>query len=304
MPLPSRVTDLGPYDLLLSVAQLGSVGAAARAHGVTQPTASTRLSGLERRLGIALLDRSARGSRLTSEGALVADWARAAVDAAAALEAGVVSLRRTRDDRLPVAASLTVAEYLLPHWLAALRTSAPDTSVALTTGNSDDVAAAVLDGTALLGFIEGPDVPEGLMASAVGHDVLTVIVAPTHPWARRRSGISADELAATALISREPGSGTRLSLERALLSVGLPPARPLLELSSTTAIKASVADGVAPAVLSSLAVSGELAGHVLIAVPVIQLDLRRTLRLVHPAGRMLAGPAKELAGIARSRHRR
>jgi DNA-binding transcriptional LysR family regulator len=86
--------------------------------------------------------------------------------------------------------------------------------------------------------------------------------------------------------------------------VGLPPARPLLELSSTTAIKASVADGVAPAVLSSLAVSGELAGHVLIAVPVIQLDLRRTLRLVHPAGRMLAGPAKELAGIARSRHRR
>jgi DNA-binding transcriptional LysR family regulator len=304
MPLPSRVTDLGPYELLLSVAQLGSVGAAARAHGVTQPTASARLSGLERRLGIALLDRSARGSRLTSEGALVADWARAAVDAAAALEVGVVSLRRTRDDRLPVAASMTVAEYLLPHWLAAMRTSAPDTSVALTTGNSDDVAAAVLDGTALLGFIEGPDVPEGLTAAPLGHDVLTVIVAPTHPWARRRSGISADELAATALVSREPGSGTRLSLERALLSVGLPLARPLLELSSTTAIKASVADGVAPAVLSSLAVSGELAGQVLIAVPVIKLDLRRTLRLVHPAGRMLAGPAKELAGIAQSRHRR
>src|SRR2546430_13695186 len=104
---------------------------------------------------------------------------------------------------------MTVAEYLLPHWLAALRTSAPDTSVALTTRNSDDVAAGVLAGTALLGFIEGPDVPEGLTAAAVGHDVLTVIVAPTHPWARRRSGNSAGGFAAPALIHREPRARTR-----------------------------------------------------------------------------------------------
>jgi hypothetical protein len=64
------------------------------------------------------------------------------------------------------------------------------------------------------------------------------------------------------------------------------------------------ADGVAPAVLSSLAVFGELTGQVLIAVPMIRLEFRRTLRLVHPAGRVLVGPAKELAGIAQSRHRR
>jgi DNA-binding transcriptional LysR family regulator len=299
MPLPSRVSDLTSFDLLLSVARLGSVGAAARAHGITQPAASARLSSLERRVGVALLERSPRGSRLTAQGALVADWARTAVDAAAALDAGITSLRRRTDGRLPVAASLTVAEYLLPHWLVALHQMDPGTAVALSTGNSDDVAAAVLSSEAELGFIEGPDVPEGLRARTVARDTLTVIVAPGHPWARRRSGIEPRELAAMPLVSRERGSGTRRYLEEALTrQTGISLAQPLLELSSTTAIKAAVAEGVAPAVLSSLAVAGEIAAGALRQVPVTGLLLARELRLVHQAGRPLIGVARDLATIA------
>ncbi|MGW3046116.1 LysR family transcriptional regulator [Kitasatospora sp. NPDC001159] len=299
MPLPNRVSDLTAYDLLLSVARLGSIGAAARAHEISQPAASTRLSMLERHLGVALLERSARGCRLTTEGALVADWARTAVDAAATLEAGITSLRSSSDSRLPVAASLTIAEYLLPRWLAALHATAPGTSVALATGNSDDMATAVLTGAAQVGFIEGPDVPDGLASRVVARDELTVVVAPGHPWARRRSGITPVELAAAALVSREHGSGTRRHLERALAAPsGMELACPLLELSSTTAIKAAVIEGVGPAVLSSLAVAGELAAGSLARVPVPDLDLGRALRVIHLKGRSLAGPAQTLAAIA------
>lgn len=299
MPLPERVSDLAAYDLLLSVARLGSVGAAARAHGISQPSASSRLRHLERRLGLHLLERSPRGSRLTEQGALVADWARTAVDAAASLDAGVTSLLGTTESRLQVAASMTVAEYLLPQWLAVLRARAPQTSVALTAGNSDEVAAAVREGRAHLGFVEAPDVPRGLTARTVGRDELTVIVAPAHPWARR-SGITAGELAATPLVSRERGSGTRRYLERALDGVGaVPLTAPLLELPSTTAIKTAVADGVAPAVLSSLALAAELANGTVVAVPVRDLDLTRALRLVHPRTSPPAGAAGELAAIAR-----
>ncbi|MEU5644489.1 LysR family transcriptional regulator [Streptomyces milbemycinicus] len=299
MPLPRQVSDLSPYDLLLSVARLGSVGAAARAHGITQPAASARLSSLERRLGLALLQRTTQGSRLTAHGALVADWARTAVDAAAALDAGITSLRRSSGSRLPVAASLTVAEYLLPRWLAALHVASPQTAVALTAGNSEDVAAAVLTGDAEVGFVEGPELPEGLRARTVARDTLTVIVAPGHPWSRRRSGIEPRELAAMPLVSRERGSGTRRYLEHALAQqAGASLAQPLLELSSTTAIKSAVIEGVAPAVLSSLAVAGELAAGTLRRVPISGLALARELRLVHPAGRPLVGPAQDLAAIA------
>jgi DNA-binding transcriptional LysR family regulator len=261
---------------------------------------------LEGHLGLALIERSPRGSHLTPDGALVADWAQAAVDAAAALDAGVTALRRQHDSRLRIAASMTVAEYLLPAWLTALRTVDPGAAVALTAENSADVAAAVLAGTADVGFVEGPDLPAGLRAEPVGRDTLTVVVAPAHPWARRASGITAGELAATALVSREAGSGTRRFLEEALRGqAGLERDQPpLAELSSTTAIKAAVAAGAGPAVLSSLAVAAELSAGTLRAVSVIDLDLNRTLQVVWAAGRRLTGPARDLSAIAARTGRR
>ena len=301
MTLPSRVSDLTGFDLLLTVARLGSLGRAAAEHGISQPAASARMRQLEGQLGLALIERSPRGSRLTPAGALVADWAQAAIDAAVALDAGVTALRRERDSRLRIAASMTVAEYLLPAWLTALRAMDPGAAVALMAVNSAEVAGAVLADAADIGFVEGPDLPDGLRAERIGADVLTVIVAPAHPWAlrARRGGITARELADTPLVAREAGSGTRRYLEEALAAqVGLARVPPLAELSSTTAIKAAVAAGAGAAVLSSLAVAADLAAGTLCAVPVSGLDLHRTLRAVWPAGRRLTGPARDLFAIA------
>jgi DNA-binding transcriptional LysR family regulator len=299
MPLPSRVSDLTSLDLLLSVARLGSLGRASAEHGISQPAASARMRRLEGQLGLALIERSPRGSTLTPAGALVADWAQAAVEAAAALDAGVSALRRERDSRLRIAASLTVAEYLLPGWLTALRAADPGTAVALSAVNSEQVGQALLAGAAGIGFVESLRAPGGLRSGPVGHDTLTVVVAPSHTWARRRSGVPASELAQTPLVSREAGSGTRGFFEHALrVQAGLEHVPPLAELSSTTAIKAAVAACAGPAVLSSLAVAAELSAGTLRAVTITDLDLNRTLRAVWAAGRLLDGPARDLYAIA------
>lgn len=297
--LPSRVADLGPFDLLLSVARLGSLGQAAQAHGISQPAVSAQVRRLERQLGITLIERSPRGSRLTPAGELVAGWAQVAIDAAAALDAGLGTLRERRDAVLRVAASMTVAEYLLPGWLTPLRAMDTGTAVTLTVGNSAEVTEAVLAGRADLGFIESPDLPPGLQARKAGSDTLTVVTGRSHPWARRRSGITAAELAATPLVSREPASGTRRFLEQALrVQAGLEPVPPVAQMSSTTAIKSAVAGGIGPAVLSSLAVAPEIAAGSLRPVRVRDLDLTRTLHAVSAAGRQLTGPAAELLTIA------
>ncbi|SBT54431.1 LysR family transcriptional regulator [Micromonospora narathiwatensis] len=303
MPLPPQVTDLTSFDLLLSVARLGSIGQAAAEHRVSQPAASARLRHLERRLGLTLLHRTPRGTVLTSTGALIADWARGVVEAADSLAAAVQTLRSSHESRLTIAASQTVAEYLLPAWLVALRARHPDLTVTLRAANSAEVAARLLAGNVDLGFVEGPDLPPGLDAATVAADRLTVVVAPTHPWARRRRGITPAELAATPLVSREAGSGTRRALETALREHHIDVlAAPLLELSSTTAIKHAVAAGSGPAVLSSLAVSTELAAGTLTGVPVTGLALHRRLRAAWPAGAQLIGPARDLYAIA-GRHR-
>ncbi|MBQ1000585.1 LysR family transcriptional regulator [Streptomyces nigra] len=290
-----RVPDLGAMELLLAVARLGSLGGAARELGITQPAASSRIRSMERQLGVALVDRSPRGSRLTDAGALVTDWARRVVEAAEAFDAGAQALRVRRDSRLRVAASMTIAEYLLPGWLLALRAQRPDTAVSLHAGNSAAVAERLLSGEADLGFVEGLTVPTGLDSVVIAHDSLIVVTAPGHAWARRRRPLDATELAATPLILREKGSGTRQVLDAALGGL----ARPLIELSSTTAVKAAAVSGAGPAVLSELAVGEELSMRRLVAIPLAGVSLARDLRAVWPTGHRPVGPARELLSLTR-----
>ncbi|MEU1011164.1 LysR family transcriptional regulator [Streptomyces sp. NPDC088810] len=293
--LAHRVPDLAALELLLAVARLGSLGAAAREVGITQPAASSRIRSMERQLGVALVDRSPRGSRLTDAGALVTDWARRVVEAAAAFDAGARALRDRRDSRLRVAASMTIAEYLLPGWLLALHAERPDTAVSLLAGNSAKVAELLLSGEADVGFVEGLSVPPGLDSAVIAHDRLIVVTAPGHAWARRRRPVTAAELAATPLILRERGSGTRQVLDAALGGL----ARPLIELSSTTAVKASAVSGAGPSVLSELAVGEELSMRRLVSIPVEGVSLHRDLRAVWPTGHRPTGPARELLSLTR-----
>jgi DNA-binding transcriptional LysR family regulator len=91
----------------------------------------------------------------------------------------------------------------------------------------------------------------------------------------------------------------RRCLEEALgAQAGLERVPPVAELSSTTAIKAAVAAGIGPAVLSSLAVTQEPAAGTLRAVPVTGLELTRRLLAVWPDGRQLTGAAAGLRAIA------
>jgi DNA-binding transcriptional LysR family regulator len=155
----------------------------------------------------------------------------------------------------------------------------------------------VLAGEAEIGFIEGPKVPGGVQAREVARDELAVVVAPSHAWARRRR-VRAAQLATTPLISREPGSGTRLAWEQAMREhLGVDLAEPILEVSSTTAIKAAVMGGIGPAVLSVRAVTAELTAGTLVRLAVPGLDLTRRLRAIWPAGHDLQGPARDLLTI-------
>ena len=300
MVLSPRVPDIGALDLLLSVARLGSLGRAAHEHGISQPAAGSRIRHLEGLLGVSLIERSPSGSRLTSEGAVVVDWARDVVRAAETLDNGVRALRAEHAARLRIAASLTISEYLLPAWLTDLRARRPDAAVELRVVNSAEVGRLIHAGQAELGFVEGPELAAGLQSRVLGHDRLIVVVAPGHKWARRRRPISLEQLAATPLVQREPGSGTRDTVE--LILGGQPDvAHPVVELSSTTAIKAAVEAGVGPAVLSSLAVADELRRDMLVAVELAQVDMIRELRAVWASGRRLGAEYQDVLSVA-ARH--
>lgn len=289
--------DLALLELLVSISEHGSLGAGARAVGMAQPNASRAVARFERGSGVRLLRRSPRGSTLTAEGALVVDWARGVLDAAERLGAGIDALRAGAGPGLSVAASMTVAEYLVPAWLTELRRRHPAVRVALDVQNSADVAAGVGAGNYDIGFVESPELPGGLHHLEVGRDELVVVVHPGHPWAQRRDPVTSAELAATPLVVREAGSGTRTALEAALGGAGTTVA-PALALTSNAAVRLSVLTGGPPAVLSALAVDAALASGELHRVPVAGVDLERRLTAVWIGPRQLTGLAGDLVQIA------
>jgi DNA-binding transcriptional LysR family regulator len=290
----SRVPETGQLLALLEVARRGSISAAADELGVSQQAMSARVRTAERVLGVAVFTRTSRGVELTAAGQLVVAWAGDVVDAARALEHGVTGLRSAGESVLRVAASNTVSECLLPGWASALRASTTGVRVQVLPGNSEQVVAAVTAGDVDLGFVEGPSVPRGLARRTVASDALVVVVPRDHAWVRRRRGITAAELAATPLVVREAGSGTRRTWERAVPGH----AAPALELSSTGAVRDAVVTTGTPAVLSALAVRGDLRSGRLVAVPVVDLTMPRSIRAVWNPSQRPSEAAAELLAIA------
>jgi DNA-binding transcriptional LysR family regulator len=289
--MTETVHDLGALRALREVGRHGSIAAAASVLGVSQQALSGRMRTLERATGATLLARTPSGSHLTEQGRLVVGWAEDVLDAADRLEAGLRSIRSGVSHRLAIAASQTIAEHLVPHWLVELRSveqagaehapAYPPTVVELTVANSTGVLELVRDGKAGLGFIETPHLPSDLVTEHVRDDELLVVTAPGHPWARRRRPLELAEIAATPLVMREAGSGTRDTLTDHLEAQD-PPLRPTIamELGTSAAVRSAIAAGVGPGVLSRLAVRDDLVLGRLVAVEVAGPPLTRQLTAV------------------------
>jgi DNA-binding transcriptional LysR family regulator len=282
-PLPGR--DLAAF---VTAVETGTVQGAADAMALTQSAATKRLQALERRVGRALLERGAHGVRPTAAGSVLYPLAREALAVLERAEAAV----RSPDDAplLRIQASRTIGERLLPEWLASFRASGPRCRVSAAITSSEQVAYAVRDGAAEIGFVEGPAGSiRGLRELVVAQDEIRVVVASDHPWARRRA-VAPQALTREPFLALEEGSGTRAVAGATLASAGVE-LRPALEVSSAEGLKRAVLAG-GFTLLSERAVAAEIAAGSLAALPLSGVELRRSLRAVRRARPALQGPAR------------
>ena len=293
MPLSPSFPDLTALDLYASVVETGSLGRAARMHGIAQPSASSRIQTLERQLGVQLLERSPTGSTPTPAGVVVSGWADAILRAAHELEAGLVALKAEQAGRLRVVASYTIAEYLLPGLLGRFLSNHPGDSVALDVANSTGVLDELSRGEADLGFIESPVETSDFEQVVVTTDELIAVVPPDHPWASTEF-VAIDEFVTTPLVMREKGSGTREALEEALRHFTTRSPASVLELGSTSAVRSAVLNGNSPTVISRLAVAPDLERQQLVEVTIECMPISRRLRAVWPTGKPLPRLARAL----------
>ena len=249
--------------IFIAVAEKQHVTQAASELNLTQSATSAAIAALEARYGIKLFDRVGRGIVLTQTGRDFLHEARgvARANAAAQVLNDLAGLKR---GSLTLAASQTVANYWLPRRIQTFRKAYPDIKLHVTIANTEQVAQAVHQGSADLGFVEGEIDDPFLSVRKIDGDSLIVVVGKNHPWARQ-SRITPKNLSTTDWVLREKGSGTRSMFETALRKFGikLSDLRIALELPSNEAVRAAVESSDCATAISDLVVERSIATGIL-----------------------------------------
>lgn len=244
------VADLRAF---LASVDLGSVGRAASALGVTQSAVSKRVKSLETAAGAELLARSASGVTLTHAGELMVTDARRALAEMDVLERRLATLGGTVAP-VRLASSPAMAEIVVPAAIAMLGVEDGPLPVELLVANSSVVRQLVAEGRADVG-IAAADQAEELHPAGrpLLDDELVAVIPPGDPWLAL-DVIPASELVSRRLILRDPASHARRTLEAAVTAAGLTLADPLLEVGNPGAVKAGVRARNVPGILSIHAV--------------------------------------------------
>jgi len=250
--------------IFIAVAERQHMTRAAEALNLTQQAVSAAIVTLENAYSTALFHRIGRHIELTEAGRLFLEEARSVLARAAAAELALSELGGLKRGTLAVQASQTIASYWLPRRLVAFHRDYPEIALRVGIGNTAQVAKAVLDGAAELGFIEGAIDEPALRCEELGEDRLVLVVAPAHPWARR-DRVELHELTQSEWVLREVGSGTRSAFESSLERLGLAPRllKVVMELPSNEAVRQAVEVGCGATVISELVADAALRSNTL-----------------------------------------
>jgi molybdate transport repressor ModE-like protein len=183
---------MDPRRLLIfrEVARVGSISAAARGLGWTQPAVSQHLAALERAVGVPLLLRGPGGVELTEPGARLLDRADQVALQLHLAEEELADLSSLRRGRARLAAYPSVAATLVPRAVAGLRTRHPDIDVELTEAEPPEALGLLESGDVDLALVFGydgdPAAARGLVWQPLASEPVALVLASDHPLAGRR----------------------------------------------------------------------------------------------------------------------
>ena len=293
--------SLRQLQIFRAIALTGSTTAAALAVPLSQSAASAALKELERALGARLFDRVGKRLLLNDNGRALLPMALAVLDGAQNLEAAFLANTQARIVELRIFASTTIGNYILPALFARFRETVPAARLELQIGNTLDVVNAVRDFDTDLGFIEGPSHSKDIVVVPWLEDELVIVASPAHPLAKaaKQRRLKVRQLAAAQWLLREAGSGTRETVEQALLPhlLDIPAS---MTLGSSEAIKNAVAEGLGVSCLSRSVVRDLVAAKRLSVLATALPRLTRRFLMIHHERKVLSDPLRKFMAHCRA----
>jgi DNA-binding transcriptional LysR family regulator len=284
--------ELAQLEAFLQVAHHRSFSRAAEALFLTQPSVTARIQSLERELGERLFERSGRSVTLTDAGHAFIPHAQRALTAVQEGADAIDAVRHGDVGSIRIAASSTIATYVLPAILKRFREQRPRVHVHLNTGATEDAVEKLLAGLVHVAICRLSPHPE-VESLHLYNDDLALVVAPSHPFAKR-GRVSLMEAGKEPFLFFERTSSYHGLVYSLFLRQGVAP-ESVLELDSMEALKHMVSAGLGIAILPAVSITDEVERGELVHVDIQNMEqpAQREVGVHVLRNRTLAPPVRD-----------
>lgn len=271
--------------LFLALAETGSVGAAAKAMHVTQPTASMQLKEVTQAVGLPLYEVISKKVHLTDMGRVLAQTAREMLQAWDAFEQHADGVKGLARGKLRIAV-VSTAKYFMPRLIGSFCKKYPAIDVSLEILNRDGVLQRMMNNLDDLYIMSQPPQNIDLTDDVFLDNPLVMIAAASNPLCKQHS-LTLSALKEQRFILREQGSGTRMGVDQFFKKYKWRP-NIRMELGSNEAVKEAVAGGLGIGVVSQYALHGHQKEHGVAMVRVQGFPIRSSWHIVHAKRKKLS----------------
>ncbi len=256
---------------------------------LSQPAVSMQIKQLEESVGLPLFEKLGKKIHLTAAGRELHGYGKAIFRQLDEMEEVMEAQKGLSRGRLEIAVASTV-NYFAPRALGAFSRRYPGVRLSLSVNNRKELMRMLEQNEKDLVLMGQPPESMDLEYEEFMDNPLVVIAPPDHPLVGEQ-GISLKRLAEETFLMREPGSGTRLALERFFKEQKLELISGM-EMNGGEAIKQAVRAGLGLAVVSQHTIELELETGRLVTLAVEGFPLLKKWFMVHRRGKRLSPSAK------------
>ena len=266
------------FRIYCDVARYRSFSRAAEEHGITQSAASQRVSHLEKRLGITLIDRSTRPLQLTEAGQALLEQAQRLIEQYDGLFRQMARFKPATVDTVRVDAIYSAGINLLNHLKESFEAAHEGVKVVLEYKPPDKVYEAVRERRCDLGILSYPGRWRQVEVVPLRDEPMAVVSSPSHP-AASVDAISAADLGRWPMVTFEPQLPVGRQIRRYLREHGVTP-KITNVFDNIDTMKAAVAATGQVAILPKRTVLREVAAGTL-AVTSLSPELARPMGVIY-----------------------
>jgi LysR family transcriptional regulator, nitrogen assimilation regulatory protein len=268
--------DIRKLRYFVAIGDAGALSHAAHALNVSQSALSHHVAELEADLGVRLIERYARGIRLTAAGRRLCEHGRAILAAIEKAEDDVKTFAEEAIGPVSIGMAHTAIDIAALPLMRAVRRDFPNVMLGLAEALSPTLTTRLLAGELDLAVVYTPPEDARLACAPVLEEDMFLVGQPDLVGSRQQP-ISFAEVLGYPILLPHPSVASRALIESFLLRNQLP--SHIMEIDSLIAITRAIADGLGCSILARATVRAELSKGTIWARRIIDPTLSRTLYL-------------------------